>query len=45
MTTYPIASSPLLVQEAESLAAQLEFTQSSLPEVGRLLYILTRHIT
>lgn len=45
MTTYPIASSPSLVQEAESLAAQLEFTQSSLPEVGRLLYILTSHIT
>ncbi|MBN3942818.1 class I SAM-dependent methyltransferase [Nostoc sp. NMS9] len=45
MTTYPIASSPSLVQQAESLAAQLEFTQSSLPEVGRLLHVLTSHIT
>ncbi|MEH2373055.1 O-methyltransferase [Nostoc sp.] len=34
-----------VVQQAESLAAQLEFAQSSLPEVGRLLHILTRHIT
>ncbi|MFL9461314.1 O-methyltransferase [Tolypothrix campylonemoides VB511288_2] len=33
-----------LVQQAESLAAQFEFTQSSLPEVGRLLYVLTSHI-
>lgn len=45
MTTDPITSSPSLVQQAEFLAAQLEFTQSSLPEVGRLLHILTRHIT
>ncbi|MBN4007101.1 hypothetical protein [Nostoc sp. LPT] len=29
MTTYPIASSASLVQQAESLAAQLEFTQFS----------------
>ncbi|MEH1920567.1 hypothetical protein [Nostoc sp.] len=43
MTTYPIASSPSLVQQAESLAAQLEFTQSSLSEVGRLLHVLTCH--
>ncbi|MEH2240441.1 O-methyltransferase [Nostoc sp.] len=34
-----------VVQQAESLAAQLEFTQSSLPEVGRLLHVLTSHIT
>lgn len=45
MTTYPITSNPSLVQQAESLAAQLEFTQSSLPEVGRLLQVLTSHIT
>ncbi|MEH1963936.1 MAG: class I SAM-dependent methyltransferase [Nostoc sp.] len=45
MTTYPITSSPSLVQQAEFLAAQLEFTQSSLPEVGRLLHVLTSHIT
>ncbi|MEH1946706.1 MAG: class I SAM-dependent methyltransferase [Nostoc sp.] len=44
MTTYPIASNPSLVQQAESFAAQLEFTQSSLPEVGRLLHVLTSHI-
>ncbi|MCW5317031.1 hypothetical protein GTQ43_25385 [Nostoc sp. KVJ3] len=46
MTIYhPIASIPSLVQEAQLLAVQLEFSQSSLPEVGRLLHILTRHIT
>ncbi|MEH1926403.1 O-methyltransferase [Nostoc sp.] len=45
MTTDPITSSPSLVQQAEFLAAKLEFSQSSLPEVGRLLHILTRHIT
>ncbi|OUL24861.1 hypothetical protein BV372_28505 [Nostoc sp. T09] len=28
-----------------SLAAQIEFTQSSLPEVGRLLHVLTNHVT
>lgn len=44
MTCYNISSSPTLVQRAESLAAQLEFTQSSLPEVGRFLHVLTSHI-
>ncbi|MCC5636931.1 class I SAM-dependent methyltransferase [Nostoc sp. CHAB 5844] len=40
-----IASIPSLVNKAESLAAQMNFTQSSLPEVGRLLRVLTTHIT
>ncbi|QLE58561.1 O-methyltransferase [Nostoc sp. TCL26-01] len=40
-----IASIPPLVKKAESLAAQIDFTQSSLPEVGLLLRVLTSHIT
>ena len=42
--TNESTSIPLLVQKARSLAATIEFTQSSLPEVGRLLYVLTSHI-
>lgn len=34
---------PPLVQRAQLLAQQLQFTSSSLPEVGRLLYLLTSH--
>ncbi|MFN6473686.1 MAG: O-methyltransferase [Nostoc sp. SerVER01] len=45
MTSYGVASIPPLVQQAQSLAAQLEFSESSLPEVGRLLQVLTNHIT
>ncbi|MFN6541393.1 MAG: O-methyltransferase [Nostoc sp. EkiNYC01] len=42
--TYSVASIPPLVQQAQMLAAQLDFSQSSLPEVGRLLQVLTNHI-
>ncbi|WP_445634361.1 O-methyltransferase [Nostoc sp. DSM 114161] len=45
MSYSAIASIPPLVQQAQVLAAQLEFSQSSLPEVGRLLQVLTNHIT
>jgi predicted O-methyltransferase YrrM len=35
---------PPLVQQAQALADQQQFTHSSLPEVGRLLHVLTSHI-
>jgi len=45
MTIYQaIASIPTLVQQAQTLATQLEFSESSHPEVGRLLSVLTSHI-
>lgn len=37
-------STPLLVQHAQALVEQQEFAHSCLPEVGRLLHVLTSHI-
>lgn len=46
MITYQARTElPPLVQQARSLADQLQFPESSLPEVGRLLHTLTYHIT
>ncbi|MBD2615337.1 class I SAM-dependent methyltransferase [Nostoc punctiforme FACHB-252] len=45
MSYSAIASIPPLVEQAQVLAAKLEFSESSLPEVGRLLQVLTNHIT
>jgi len=40
-----INSIPSLVKKAQLFAAEIDFTQSSLPEVGCLLHVLTIHIT
>lgn len=43
-TYYATSVVPPLVQQAQELAEQFQFTASSAPEAGRLLYVLTRHI-